>query len=239
MLRRSLMVVLWPSLAIAAAVSWLAAPPRRPATEAEPQLVAEPLEEDPRPAPRLPPPGAVEVREALKRAFDDAVLPASAPPLGRHVGDFNGDGSEDLAVVVRPDAGHLAELSHDLANWTLQDVRAADDGCGPRAGPLVPPRVDRQDLLLAVIHGRGTQGWRSPEARQCYLLANAEPDRLRPRRFDARRHSSGGNRFEGDVLVALTAPSSGFLRWTGARYSWRSLRPPAATAPPLREVARQ
>jgi hypothetical protein len=239
MLRRTLRVVLWPSLAIAAAVSWFAAPARSPATEAEPQLVAEPLEDDPRPAPSLPPPGAAQVREALKRASDDAVAPLSAPPLGRHVGDFNGDGSEDLAVVVRPDPGHLAELSHDLANWTLQDVRTADGGSGPGAAPVASPRIDRQDLLLAVIHGRGTQGWRSPEARQCYLLANAEPDRLKPRRFDATRHSSGGNRFEGDVLVALSPPSSGFLRWTGARYSWRSLGPPAATAPPLREVARQ
>ena len=238
MLRRSLMVVLWPSLVMVATVSWLAAPARRPLREAEPQPVAAPVEIDPRPAPRLPPPSVGEIREALKRAFDAAVVPASAPPLGQHVGDFNGDGSEDLAVVVRPDRNHLAELSDELANWVLEDVQAAEP-LGPRAAAVSPPRIHRHDLLLAVIHGCGTRGWRTPEARQCYLLANAAPDRWTTRRFDERLHSTGAGRFDGDVLVAVNPSRPGFLQWTGARYAWRPLRAIAATAPSFREEARR
>ena len=40
--------------------------------------------------------------------------------------------------------------------------------------PEMPPlRVEENELLLAVIHGYGTQGWRDAQATQTYLLKNA------------------------------------------------------------------
>ncbi|HEV7500451.1 MAG TPA: hypothetical protein VGQ33_10635, partial [Vicinamibacteria bacterium] len=53
----------------------------------------------PTPEPETAPPAAAEARAAFQRVFGDAVAPDLDTAA---VGDFNGDGSPDLAGVVRP-----------------------------------------------------------------------------------------------------------------------------------------
>jgi len=161
------------------------------------------------------PPKAREVREAIRRVFADAV----AADGGRAVaGDFNGDGSEDLAVVARPGPGRLAPINHELANWTVQDAQAAPlDASGARR-----VTVRQADLLLAVIHGHGARGWRNPEARQSYLVRNAVGSQARPRVVEDGRGLArpGSPRLRGDVIVEGIPGRPGFVYWSGARYVW-------------------
>jgi hypothetical protein len=108
------------------------------------------------------------IQDAVKRVFKDKVR----IDMGRKpyfvAGDFNGDSSQDIAVVLQPAPEKLADLNEEFPNWILKDPFA------PGAESRVPRlRVAAQDSLLAVIHGYGTNGWRDPEATQTFLLKNA------------------------------------------------------------------
>jgi len=54
------------------------------------------------------------------------------------VGDFNGDGSEDVAVPVSPAAGRVEELNDGLANWRIQGARYSWHPLPSRAQPIAP-----------------------------------------------------------------------------------------------------
>lgn len=183
---------------------------------------------------RLPPPTAAEVEHGLRRAFGETIR--RAPTSRALVGDFNGDGGEDLAVPVRPDEERLAELNDGLANWWVQDARRESES----RSDLVPvgesslATVEAGDLLLAVIHGYGARGWRDERARQSYLIRHATgaPFEARPRAALLRYvgPTPAGAPLAGDVILASAGRRAGFVQWTGARYEWHPL-PSRAPAP--------
>jgi hypothetical protein len=157
------------------------------------------------------------VRQALERVFGGVVHPDRAPAAS-DAADFNGDGAQDLAVLVVPLAEHLPEINHALANWQIDDL-----GHPPRPAPAppdVPAQVAAGELLLAMIHGFGPAGWRSHEARQAYLLRRAPHDRLEPL-SPAQAESRCGDvpYLRGDVLASASCRRTGFVYWTSARYA--------------------
>lgn len=212
----------------AGASSQPAPPARDPRAEVLPH-VSEP-EPTPEPVPDLRPARAAEVSAALARAYEGTVahdLSANAPPL---VGDFNGDGSSDLAALVRPDAARLAALNGELANWVVADPRRtlvpAQLG-RPNAHVKVvvnvptqdtQTRVEASDRLLVILHGHGPEGWRSPDARQTYLLKNAAGTQLRTRtRRDP--HNRNLPELRGDIITLNAADGPAVIYWTGANYA--------------------
>jgi hypothetical protein len=176
------------------------------------------------------PPQASEVRAALERTYKGAV--AFDERGGQAVaGDFNGDGSEDIAVAVRPAPGRVAELNDELSNWIVADPRKVEPpdprNFDPHQGvqKLTPapsrPRVEANDALLVVIHGHKETGWRNPEALQTYLLKNVAGTELRTEgRADAQAAAQKRLRLLGDVIREKLAGEYGFLYWTGASYGW-------------------
>src|SRR5262249_56719541 len=76
----------------------------------------------PEPAVKLPPATGPEVADTVRRIFGDDVVLVQGSAPGFIVGDFHGDGSEDVAVIARPAAGELKDINSDLANWTIQDA---------------------------------------------------------------------------------------------------------------------
>jgi hypothetical protein len=149
------------------------------------------------------------------------------------VGDFNGDGSEDLVARVRASPQHVKELNDDLANWIVTDpqkVQRPDPrNFDPHQGvqKLTPvterPRVAAADSLLVVIHGYKEAGWHNPEASQTYLLKNAAGADLHAQsRRDAKVATLGQNppRLLGDVIRETINGQQGFLYWNGATYGW-------------------
>ena len=224
----------WVLLAFVTMATAFAARCGRDGTRAAEQAPHPPPPAPPTPPARavqLPPPRPDELEAGLRRAFSGSVRAADRPR--GVVGDFNGDGAEDLAVAVRPAAGRLDDLNHELANWGLHDAQTTVD---PRAEPPRRPlgRVEADEALLAVIHGYGPRGWRDEQARQCYLVRHLSgpPLAARPRRelLHYVRSMVDGPRLDGDMIVAPSGGRAGFLYWTGARYAWHplSLRPRTA-----------
>src|SRR6266542_1458078 len=136
----------------------------KPMVEAPPSPVVQSYQ--PQQASQLPPPELNAVRDAVKRVFkDNAVIDTSRHP-SFFAGDFNGDASQDVAVILKPVPEKLAELNEEFPTWLLRDPLAENEPRVPRL------RVATNDALLAVIHGYGANGWRDPQATQTYLLKN-------------------------------------------------------------------
>jgi hypothetical protein len=203
-------------------------------TSQSPAQAASPVatEVSPQPTPaesvKLPPPKPEEVREVAARVYKDAVTIDTSHQPVYIVGDFNGDGFEDIAVVVKPAKGRLEEINSEVANWIVEDPRQVvlpDPGKTVQKLPQVPGpvKVQPDDLLLTIIHGYKKEGWRNPEARQAYLLDNAVGTSMTAAPLKDLL-SAGGNKNGfmkvGDVIKQTLAGEQGFLYWTGAKYAW-------------------
>ena len=184
------------------------------------QATATPVGAKPSP---LPPPKLDEVREAVARVFVKAAALDEGHTPSFVVGDFNGDGSEDLAVVTKASGGSLGEINNELANWILEDPKTVPmPGTNPsKAGK--PVHAEKGDTLLAIIHGVGPQGWRNREARQTFLLRNGAGSDMVVQSAKTLRNSGDKRklpRLRGDAIRQTLGGRSGILFWTGAKYAW-------------------
>src|SRR6266496_4937814 len=64
-----------------------------------------------------------EVQRAIERVFEKVAAPDGTLRPSLVVGDFNGDGSEDLAVAVKPGDDAFPQINNELANWMLEDPK--------------------------------------------------------------------------------------------------------------------
>jgi hypothetical protein len=172
------------------------------------------------------PPTPEEARAALERVYRQTLTVEANRPDALIVGDFNGDGSEDLAVAVKAAAGALAELNGEFPNWIIVDPGRAlpfDPDKRVQAAPPSqgPPKVEAGDALLAILHGHGPAGWRSPEATQSYLLKGgagsgmrAVPARDYPPALKVRRNLNSRS----DIISGTLAGADVFLYWSRGKY---------------------
>jgi hypothetical protein len=176
----------------------------------------------------LPPPKPEEVRAAAARVYKDAVAIDMGHQPSYIVGDFNGDGSEDIAIVVKPAKNKLEEINSEVANWIVEDPRQIllpDPNKTVQRLPQNPGpvKVQPDDLLLTIIHGYKDKGWRNTEARQAYLLDNAVGASMITAPLKDLQSANGnknGVMRSGDVIKQTLAGEQGFLYWTGAKYAW-------------------
>ena len=172
------------------------------------------------------PPKTDEVADAVARVFANSVKLDQNHPSPYLVGDFNGDGSEDIAVITRANADALGDINNELANWTLEDPTEIPIPETPAASQVARSKavkVDKSDVLLAIIHGVGPQGWRNREARQTYLLKNAVGTGAEAQSAAAlRRWSAKQNlpSLRGDAIAESINGRRGLIFWTGASYAW-------------------
>ena len=157
-----------------------------------------------------PKPSEGEVRKAIVRNYENVVTIDNSLPTPFLVGDFNGDKSEDIAIVVKPAGAKLAELNSEYVNWILEDPRQTKR-----------PTINRDDLLLAVIHGVDREGWRNQVARQTYLLKNAVGNEFATQ--PGRELNKTLPRIRGDVIREKLDGTAGIIFWTGGRYAWHPI----------------
>ena len=168
-------------------------------------------------ASKLPPPELDQVQEAVKRVFKEAAVIDSSQKPAFIAGDFNGDLSEDIAVILKPAPDKLSEMNREFPPWLLRDPFGTPESSGPRL------RVAATDVLLAVIHGFGSKGWRDPEATQAYLLKNAAGSAMETHAGKEFVTANQGEKLptvRGDLIGEMVAGKSGYLYYSGATYSW-------------------
>ena len=200
----------------------------QPAVVANSPAVSKPLlQVTPMPSPTnqtATPPSMKEVSEAVARVFDKSATLIPDRPLFL-VGDFNGDGSQDLAVLTKTTGDSLAEINSELANWILEDPHEVPVPGTKAAAELAKPKpvkAGAEDWLLAIIHGVGPQGWRNPDARQTYLLKKAADPNATVRRAADLTGSFAKSKLplRGDTILETINGRQGLIFWTGAAYAW-------------------
>jgi hypothetical protein len=163
-----------------------------------------------------PQPAEAELRDAIKRNYEDLVTIDNSQTSSFVIGDFNGDNSEDIAVVVKPGNGKLAELNGEYVNWILEDPHHV-----LASQKKTPVSINRNDTLLAVIHGLEREGWRNALAKQTYLLKNAVGEGFA---MQAGKQLNNDSRvlplLRGDVIREKLDGKEGIIYWTGAKYAW-------------------
>ena len=185
----------------------------KPKTETAPTLVVQ--TEEVQPSVPVAPPEHKEVTEAVRRVFKDSVEIDSRRKPFFIDGDFNGDNSRDLAVVIIPAPNKLAELNQEIPNWILKDPLSGDEPRIPRL------RVAANETLLAVIHGHGPNGWRDAQATQTFLLKNVVGSGMTARQAkDLTRKAKKTPDLRGDVIGQVVGGNAGYLYFAGATYSW-------------------
>ena len=161
------------------------------------------------------PPTEAELRAVIKKNYEDVVTIDESRAAPFMVGDFNGDNSEDIAVVVKP--RKLSDLNSEYVNWTLED---------PHHILQAPRNVSKDDVLLAVIHGHKREGWRDEFARETYLLKNAVGTDLETMTVKQLRNSGESKllpALRGDVIHEKLKGSGGVIYWTGGKYAWHPI----------------
>jgi hypothetical protein len=160
---------------------------------------------------------ANEVQDALNRVFKGSVLIDTSRKPSFTVGDFNGDLSQDVAVVLKPAPDKITQLNEEFPAWILRDLSKSAETGGPRL------RVTANDALLAVIHGYGPDGWRTHDATQTYLLKNAAGSALATQNakdFIAANHGRKLPALRGDVIGEEVGGASRFLYYASSTYSF-------------------
>ncbi len=162
-----------------------------------------------------PPPKPSEVRNAVSRIFHGVMTVDSERKPSFLVGDFNGDVSQDLAVIVKPVAGNLSLINDELAAWILVDPL--------RTATRQRVRIADNYALLAVVHGFGSSGWRHSQATQAYVLRGVADGAMKLRARRQILQTAGKDKLPrvwGDVIEQTINGQSGFLYYNGAKYGW-------------------
>ena len=160
-------------------------------------------------------PKVEEVDAAVKRVFKDLVIIDPDYKSSYLVGDFNGDNSQDLAVVLKPVPEKIAEMNEQPI-WLLRDPHVPYN-------PRAPLKIEKDDVLLAVIHGYGANDWRDQQATQTYLLKNVAGASMRVQNGKDFGKNSSGRRLprpQGDLISETLKGREGYLYYSAATYSW-------------------
>jgi hypothetical protein len=169
------------------------------------------------PAASVSPPQLTGVQQAVKRVFKNAALIDENGSPSFVVGDFNGDRSEDIAVIIKTAPGKVSEMNQQFPPWILKDPFVNSE---PGMTPL---RVSERETLLAVIHGYGATGWHDSQATQTYLLKNVLGENIETRTKAEAIAANQGKKLpqlQGDLISETLRGKQGYLYYAGSTYSW-------------------
>ena len=154
-----------------------------------------------------------EVQDAVKRVFKGAAVLHPDHQPNFLTGDFNGDSSQDLAVVLKPDK--VGELNQEYPPWLLRDPRS-------NGAPSQLP-IKKDEVLLAVIHGYGANDWRDPEATQTFVLKNVVGSDLKVQTTKEFLSANTGRKLprpQGDLIGQTLNGTPGYIYYAVSTYSW-------------------
>jgi hypothetical protein len=155
-----------------------------------------------------------EVQNKIKTLFKDAAVLHPNHNPNFFFGDFNGDASVDLVVILKP--VNLEEMNRQFAPWLVRDPRAS-------TSTRARPPIQKDETLLAVIHGFGTNDWRDPDATQTFLLKNVVGNDIKVETGKEFVEANSGRKLprpQGDLIGETIDGTHGFLYYATSNYSW-------------------
>ena len=167
--------------------------------------------------PNVVAPKLADVHAAVHRVFKDAAVVDTTLSPSFFVGDFNGDASQDLAVVLKPATARVAELNEEYPPWLLRDPLLIDQTAKPKVS------IQPQDVLLAIIHGYGDNDWRDPQATQTFLLKNVVGSNITVKTGQALAQEHSGKKLprpQGDLIAENLRGVNGYLFYANSSYQW-------------------
>ncbi|HYV83667.1 MAG TPA: hypothetical protein VE931_09145 [Pyrinomonadaceae bacterium] len=186
-----------------------------------PAVEAPPVAYQPSPQSTLPvqltsvaDPKQSEVQEAVKRVFKDAAVVDTNYNPSFLSGDFNGDGSQDLAVILKP--AKLDLMNQELPPWLVRQPRN-------HKAARAPAPIEKDETLLAVIHGFGANHWRDPDATQTFVLKDVVGQNLKVQSLNEFVTANSGKKLprpQGDLIGETVEGTVGYLYYAQATYSW-------------------
>jgi hypothetical protein len=177
------------------------------------------------------------VQETVTRIFKDSVTIDSSRAPGFFVGDFNGDQSQDLAVILRPVPSKLSYLNQEFPSWIAREP--LKEVLLPKSKAMARPAIARgyenpaagqtirfaaSDVLIGIVHGYGQKGWRDPEATQTHVLREVAGENIRVLPFSSAAKIYRGVKplpnIYGDLIQEKLIGQEGFLHFAGGMYEW-------------------
>ncbi|PYY10437.1 MAG: hypothetical protein DMG61_21805 [Acidobacteria bacterium] len=151
-----------------------------------------------------------DVQAIVSAQFGTQFVLSQAFPI--LTGDFNGDGVEDIAVVV---TSHGA-LQTDSSRFRVIDPSSEYFGIGdPKITAQFASQYPGGSRYLLIIHGLGKDGWRAKEPKERFLLINVNFDRI------SVGHIARKKKAMDDIDLEETGVLTSFLYWNGHRYKWQ------------------
>lgn len=206
-----LLTVSLPALSIFSACS--SAP--KPVAEAPPPIYqstpdsAKPLTPSVTIGPKL-----TEVHDKIKTIFKDAAVLDPRHEPNFFTGDFNGDASQDLVVILKP--VKVEDMNQQFTPWLVREPRS-------NISTRVRPPIQKDEALLVVIHGFGSNDWRDPDATQTFVLKNVVGNNIRVATGKEFAEANSGRklpRAQGDLLGEIIDGTRGYLYYATSNYSW-------------------
>lgn len=137
------------------------------------------------------------------------VLAQSFPVL---TGDFNGDGVEDIALVVTPNGA----LQTDTERFRVIDPSSDYFGLGdPKITAQFASKYPGGPRYLLIIHGVGKDAWRVKEPKERFVVINMTFDHI------SVGHVVKKKKAMDDINLEETGILNSFLYWNGHRYKWQ------------------
>jgi len=158
-----------------------------------------------------------EVEDAVVRVFKGAAILDTSIKPGFIAGDFNGDTTQDIAIVIKPAPGKLENMNEEYPAWLLRDPLAPED---TKSASL---RVTENESLLAIIHGYGPNDWRDPQATQTFVLKNVVGSNMEVHAGKEFVKINKGKRLpliHGDLISNVVRSTHGYIYYGTGSYRW-------------------
>jgi len=155
--------------------------------------------------------------ELIHKQFGDNCKLLSGP--AQFVADLDGDGIDDLVVAARC-KNPMAD--RDEYNFTVADPYDAFLGFGDVkvTSTFASDEPERRGVSLLIIHGTGTDAWRSETPKSKFLLINLPFKTLAVKKLTLKKHTTLGVYME---EAGEGENTSSVVFWDGKKYHYQIL----------------